>query len=226
MKFTPLILLSAALLTLPACDTVDRLMGSLDDTARSPESHLVREPTSNALINDCPDVKIVDELSMLTEFTNAAMPDDSNTISRAHVSMGESTCTYTERSVTMDVKLVFDSELGPRAKVKDSDTPFVSYPFFVAVTDEDGRILAKEVFAASMTYASNEKTHTYTENIRQVVPLRRREDGRDHKVLIGFQLTAEQLAFNRRFMAMHAPLAPVQQAPAAAPPISIMRQGY
>ncbi len=214
--------------TLTACDKVDRFMTSLDPRITKPDSHLVREPTSNALINDCPDVKVVEELSLLTEFTNPALPTNDSMISRAHLALGQSTCTYTERSVSIDVRLSFESELGPRAKMKQSDTPFVSYPFFVAVTDDEGRILAKEVFAASMTFGKDETRHTYTEALRHVIPIYDREDAREHKVLVGFQLTSDQLAFNRRFMAMHSPIVPtpmpLSSQPYNAPgaPVSIM----
>ena len=232
MNFRVLILSVFLVTTLTACAKIDRFMTGLDPRITRPDSHLVREPTSAALINDCPDVKIVEELSLLTEFTNPALPTNETMISRAHLALGQSTCTYTERSVSVDVRLSFESELGPRAKMKDSDTPFVSYPFFVAVTDDEGRILAKEVFAASMTFGKDETRHTYTEALRHVIPINDREDAREHKVLVGFQLTSDQLAFNRRFMAMHSPIAPtpmpLSREPLDAPgaPVSITPSGY
>ena len=70
-----------------------------------------------------------------------------------------------------------------------------SYPYFVAVTDEDGKILAKEIFAASVSYSSEQETIKQIETINQLLPKTR--DASDYTVLLGFQLNEEQLIYNR-----------------------------
>ena len=96
--------------------------------------------------------------------------------------------------------MAFESTLGEKGKLRKNDKPFFSYPFFVAVTDPKGVIMAKEIFSASMTYDRNEDSHTYYESMRQLIPLDRKSSAKRHKVLLGFQLDPAQLKYNRQNM--------------------------
>lgn len=98
------------------------------------------------------------------------------------------------------MKLIFNGKLGPKGREKVSDKPFFSYPYFVAVTSPGGKIMAKEIFAASMTYGSHESTHSYFEKLREVIPISSKENAKNYKILIGFQVTKDQLAYNRANM--------------------------
>ncbi|MCD8562880.1 MAG: hypothetical protein LRY54_02235, partial [Alphaproteobacteria bacterium] len=145
----------------------------------------------------CPEVKIVDELSSLSEFSDVSDPADYNLVS--HVTLGESqsSCTYDGQNAVVDLKLVFDGQIGPKGRLKPSDKPTFAYPFFIAVTDENSNIKAKEVFGASVTYAAGEDHHTYYESLRQIIPVENGLEGGKFKVLVGFQLSPDQLRYNR-----------------------------
>lgn len=203
MKPSKFFLIACSALALSGCKTVvDDFMYDLNNVV---ENASFTEPTTpapnfNAPVEDrCPKIEIVDELSSFSDF-NGSMRDN-NLISRVNLSQVESSCSIQRKQVAIDLKLAFNGELGPRAKMKSSDKPFFSYPFFVAVTNQNGVILAKEVFAASMTYERNEQTHTYFESLRQLIPISNADHARRFRVMIGFQLTEDQLAYNRRNMA-------------------------
>ena len=116
------------------------------------------------------------------------------------MSESQSTCTYNDRSVTVDLKLAFDGNLGPKGRKTSKDKPFFSYPFFVAVTSPSGKILAKEIFAASMTYDAGQNEQIYFETLRQIIPTDNRSQGAGYKVMIGFQLAEKQLDYNRKII--------------------------
>ena len=63
-----------------------------------------------------------------------------------------------------------------------------------------GKILAKEVFSASMIYAQGEDYKSYKETLRQIIPLNDTKQGKKYKVLVGFQLSQEQLNYNRQIL--------------------------
>jgi len=156
--------------------------------------------SANNINKNCPQIVVVDELSALSEFADISRAEESNLISRVQMQAASSNCIYNAGTVRADVKLVFESVLGQRGKAQNNDRPFFSYPFFVAVTDANNNILAKEVFAASMTYERDENRHTYYENLRQIIPIERRADGPKYKILVGFQLSDKQLEYNRDTM--------------------------
>ena len=82
-----------------------------------------------------------------------------NLISRIDLKSAESTCRLASKSAIVDVRLIFQGKLGAKGRQTRTDKPFFSYPFFVAVTSPNGKIMAKEIFAASMTYGPM-KRHT------------------------------------------------------------------
>lgn len=160
------------------------------------------DPRSEQFVvsGNCPTVEIVNELSMLSEYMDVANPQADNLLSSVHLSQAESDCTYSGKNATVDIKLAFEGMLGPRGRTSASDKPFFSYPFFVAVTAPDGKILAKEVFGASMTYGTDQDTQTYYESLRQIIPIADPARGARYKVLVGFQLSQDQLNQNRAFI--------------------------
>lgn len=208
-SFTRSIAYSACLLgttlTLGACQTFEGLkddFAKIDFSSFTPA--IVADPEdkhSNFLIDgDCPRIEVVDELSMLSEYTNPDNPNQSERISGVEIIKADSTCEYNDRSVTVDLKLTFNGNLGPQGKMTPSDTPFFSYPYFVAVTSPNDKILAKEIFAASMTYDANQNAKTYHETLRQIIPADNRTIGSRYKIMVGFQLTRDQLAENRAIL--------------------------
>ncbi len=198
MKPLRYLVIAIGILSLAACQTMDGILEDFD-SLQLPALMSGEDSADNLTYSGhCPAVDKMHELSMLSEFTNPSDPSEENLISRAAIANLETTCNYDERSVTVDLKMTFDGILGPRGRSSENDKPFYSYPFFIAIAENNGRILAKEIFAASMTYDRGENRHTYYENMRQIIPLEYRDRGNRYKIIIGFQLSPDQLAYNRR----------------------------
>ncbi len=184
----------ATLFILPACETWDGLVQDIESVKASAFESTGQEI---ALLDSCPETKVVDELGSLNEFSDTSNPRVENLISRVDITQIESSCIHNEKSIAVDLKLTFEGELGQKAKLHNNDMPFLSYPFFVAITAPNDDIIAKEVFAASMTYGRDENHHTYHESLRQIIPIQNLSRAGRYKVLIGFQLSRDQLAYNR-----------------------------
>lgn len=200
MKLFKFLLTASACLLLSGCQTMDNLMKDFNTLAEQGTNmpRMVDASSAPSIEDNCPRINIVDELSSLSEF--AGDMTENNLVSRVNLYQVESSCSIQRKQVSIDLKLAFDGSLGPKAKMRNNDKPFFSYPFFVAVTNQDGVVLAKEVFAASMTYERNEDTHTYYENLRQLIPIGNADQASRFTVMLGFQLSEDQLDYNRRFM--------------------------
>ncbi|MGH1404575.1 MAG: hypothetical protein ACRBDL_10050 [Alphaproteobacteria bacterium] len=187
---------------LSACQTVNAIQDDVDALADGvpPMAQVHTGTTESLLKNQCPEVQIVDDLSSLSDFEDPKKTSKKRLVSRVDLKSAESTCKIASKSVTVDLKLIFNGALGEKGREKSSDKPFFSYPFFVAVTAPNGKIMAKEIFAASLTYGPNEQTHTYFEKLRQIIPIQNKSKAHMYKVLIGFQVTPDQLKYNRKNM--------------------------
>lgn len=144
----------------------------------------------------CPEVRIVDDLNQVHQFEDAAVPKDSENISVIRMTNIKDYCSIVKNNVAIDMTVAFDGALGPKARAKDTDKPSFAYPYFVAITNNQGNIIAKEVFAVTMSYEAGKDEETRTEQIRQLIPTGAGNPG-SYRVLVGFQLNDQELAYNR-----------------------------
>ncbi len=202
MKLLNTIICCFALIGLNACQTLDALESDVYDLSQGtvPVANVVTGSSERLLTNPCPQVEIVDDLSSISDFTNPKKQKKDNLISRVDIKSAESTCKLASKSAIVDLKVIFDGLLGTKGRTKSADKPFFSYPFFIAVTSPSGKIMAKEIFAASLTYDANETNHLYSENLRQIIPITSKKHANQYRILIGFQVTPDQLAYNRKHM--------------------------
>ncbi len=104
-------------------------------------------------------------------------------------------CRYIEQQLTADVIVDIVATRGPAGRL-DAGT---SLPFFVAVTrSADGSVVAKQIFDSAIEVPRGRRRGGVREEIRQVIQLAPDEEGSAYQIVVGFQLTPEQLAFNRR----------------------------
>jgi hypothetical protein len=170
-------------------------MGSLELPTLDPEAPDTR--TEELVLNaDCPQVEVVQELNAVNQFT-AGGAQAPNLVAGARFGQVQMSCEYTPsaKSVTVDMKVNVDGYTGPQSG--SVSPPVFNHQYFVAVTDTQGDIMAKEVFTATHDFSNGQPQQLYQDDLRQIIPVPDREYGSKYKVLIGFQLTRDQLAYNR-----------------------------
>jgi hypothetical protein len=204
MKLSTLAFIVISTFALSACgSTFEGLkedFGNLSAATSNKMADLRTKNTNSALVvstdSTCPPIIIDPQLDSMAEFEDMEKPNEDSFISRVALTRTQSLCTLTDGALEMRLDMTFSSELGPKARRKKSDRPFFAYPYFISVTDSSGQELAKEIFAASMTYEAGQESVELIETINQNLPLN--EDGSipSYQVHIGFQLTDEQLFYN------------------------------
>tara|TARA_R110000868_G_scaffold76499_2_gene219891 strand:- start:36451 stop:37014 length:564 start_codon:yes stop_codon:yes gene_type:complete len=106
-----------------------------------------------------------------------------------------SLCSYSgERPILANLELDMGFGRGPAA-VGESHT----YEYFVAVTRRDTAVIAKEVFPVTVRFNAGQDRVFRTETIDAISIPRANADtsGINFEILVGFELTPEELAFNR-----------------------------
>jgi len=144
----------------------------------------------------CPPIIVDPQLKSLTEFYDEKNPSSNTIVSSVHLARASSSCEQGPEYITLTIELAFDGKLGPKARRKKSDQTFFAYPYFVSVRDNDGNEVVKEMFAASMTYSSNQNKQSLVETIRQKLPRNNKGNLPSYQVHVGFQLTENQLFYN------------------------------
>ncbi len=144
--------------------------------------------------NTCPEVEMIDDLASYYDFGGGS-GGENNLVSGVNMTKGNTTCAFGPKSVAVDTQIIFNGRVGAKGKSM-GNSPVYSYPYFVAIMAPGGKILAKEVFAAPLNYSSGD-TQGHIESFRQIIPSYSQENAGKHKIAIGFQLTKEQLDYNR-----------------------------
>ena len=124
---------------LAACSTANQAYYDIEGAAE----RYADPPKALVDYGRCPTVTVVEELGYVSEYMNASAAPRLK--SRAYMEKGDSTCLYEDRSVSVDVTLDFHGQLGDKVRLRASDDPLFSYPFFVAITDRGGKIMAKQI---------------------------------------------------------------------------------
>lgn len=144
----------------------------------------------------CPPVIIDPQLSTLTEFYDEQKTSDSQKVSSVHLARASTICNNDADYLTLQIDLAFDGKLGPKARRKSGDQTFFAYPYFIAVKDNDGNEIVKELFAASMTYGSKLNSQSIVETVRQKLPYNNDGTLPSYQIHVGLQLTQSQLFYN------------------------------
>jgi hypothetical protein len=99
-----------------------------------------------------------------------------------------------DRSIEMSLSAGFSVERGAAAEGRVLDLPW-----FVAVVAPGDQVLSRQRFVERITFGRNEtRTTGKSEPVSLSLPVGEDRRASDYRILVSFELTAEDLALNRR----------------------------
>lgn len=191
-RFVPACLGLSAMLLASGCAGVD--MTGLDDTPNA---------------GPCPVAGVLYDANRVVEVKGAERHENVGFTGAVEGVRGY--CRYVGTNpITMEIEIDFAFGKGPKA-----DGSSKSYPVFVTVTRRDRTVLAKEKFNVNVNFPAGSDIVRLTETVPGITIPRANEtvSGTNFEVIVGFDLTPEQIAYNRsgtRFMINVAPSAKPQ----------------
>lgn len=101
---------------------------------------------------------------------------------------------YGERPILANLELDMGFGRGPAAQGSEN-----TYEYFIAITRRDTAVIHREIFPIRVRFNEGEDRVYMTETIDAISIPRAQPDtsGANFEILVGFELTEEQLAFNR-----------------------------
>ena len=137
----------------------------------------------------CPSVAILADTSTVSVFVR---PGDPTTVAaEATISGLNSACQANDKRVEVEIAFQIDALRG-----STTSAPAIEVPFFIAVTDAQGRVLGKDIFFSRLTFDETGDATT-VEQLVEDIPLADGESPVGFQVVIGFQLTPEELQYNQ-----------------------------
>ena len=141
----------------------------------------------------CPRISVVRDAERVTLFRAGSGRDVNDIEFEAEVGEIRAACEVKGNQVSVRVSVALLAARGAAAQNKPA--PF---SFFVAVTDPTGKIVGKEVFESPIEFKPGQQRSGSAEEIDETIPLASGMRAEDYDILIGFQLSADQLEYNRR----------------------------
>jgi hypothetical protein len=154
----------------------------------------------------CPYVKVLYDAARYLEFKDYAHPSTTGVGYTGEIQGLSSGCSYGAKDpITVKMELLFAFGRGPMASGGGKD-----YQYWVAVTDRNQEVLAKEYFTVRANFPSGADRVLVTDHVDGIkIP---RADttvsGSNFEVLVGFDVTPEMAGFNRDGKRFHANAGP------------------
>ena len=142
----------------------------------------------------CPPVGWLYDVARYVQFADPSDETYTKIAYTAEITDVRSFCRYAGKD-PLDAQLEIDFAFGKGpAADKDSHT----YPYFVAVTRRNGKVLAKEYYNVEADF-NGKKLDGKTESFSKILIPRLDESiaGTNFEIVVGFDLSADQLEFNR-----------------------------
>ncbi len=141
----------------------------------------------------CPSVALLGDAGDLTRYAGAGR-DVTDLALAARITAVQGSCARSGASIVRaTVTVLADVARGPAMTGRT-----VNVPYFVAVT-ENGRILDKHEFVATVDFPPNVTRVAFTgPEITSDLAVTSEKNASVYKIFIGFSLTAEELAYNRK----------------------------
>ena len=143
----------------------------------------------------CPLMGVLYESSRLIEF-RAPGERLANVGFTGEINSVRGLCTYSgAKPIDMNMNIQMSFGRGPMAMQEETRV----YRYWVAVTRTNVGPIGKQYFDVEVKFPRGAQVVTHTEEIKRIIIPRANKDvaGQSFEVLVGFELTPEQLAFNR-----------------------------
>lgn len=143
----------------------------------------------------CPVLGVLGKASSVTKFGPGGGQAPENVSWQAEIANADLDCVYTtdlldEMEVNMRVNMI-----GRHGPAGGPDTARVEY--FVVITDRTGTIVTKKIFPATINFGGQQQV-AITEEIWQLYRLETGGGGSLYEVWVGFQLSDDEVEYNRR----------------------------
>jgi hypothetical protein len=139
----------------------------------------------------CPTVTRIGEATRLTRFVPGGH-DLTDVAFEAKIGGITGNCSADEKAVRVQMNAQFIADRGPADKERKA--PF---SYFVAIADNDDNVLARQDFDTVVAFPGTQTRNGVEEQLDQIIPIKKGQQGSDFHIYIGFDLTPEEIAYNR-----------------------------
>jgi hypothetical protein len=141
----------------------------------------------------CPGGYVPSDASKVTRFRDGPGRDLTDIVNEGQIQDILIQCQYRKNIVDIDLQIAVLAARGPADRSRVAE-----FQYFVAIVDPQQNILAKEPFSVRFEFNDNRTQLGKIEEISPRLPLPDPSKADTYRVVVGFQLTPDELAWNRK----------------------------
>jgi hypothetical protein len=143
----------------------------------------------------CPGVSLVPDVNEAAFYRETPGRDLTDVRFRAAVGDAKGSCAYKGDTLQMDMTVLLLAERGPAL----GDREPADFEYFVALADNQRQIVSKSVFKGRVVFPAGQDRVGFPDDLT-IGPVRlpNADLGPEYTILLGLQLTPEQVELNRR----------------------------
>lgn len=141
----------------------------------------------------CPRASVPADVSTVTKFRDGPGRDLTDVVVEGEIVEIAATCRYDRRGVDVSLQVAIAGSRGPADRARAA-----SLDYFVALVDPQQNVVAKEIFRVQIAFPDNQARSGLVDEIEPRIPIADPARASEYQILVGFQLTPEELDWNRR----------------------------
>lgn len=178
-----------------AAAPADDITSAEHAAAPAPEN---RTPIAGAP-TECPGVEVLPDTKSITYFDDPEGKPSGALVARASLVDIKGGCDYTADGLIVDIDMIMQGKITDKGRYEGRTDleAFMTFPYFVAIMDPNGKMIDKKIMATAMRFKPQIDDLDHAEKITQTIPLANIADGPKYTITVGFQLNRAQLEYNR-----------------------------
>lgn len=144
------------------------------------------------IVYRCPAVFILEDAKDLTRFKAGPGRDITDILFEAEIVNFVGDCDYDEGQAEIELSVQIRVERGPANRGRK-----VEFEYFVAIPEFRNQVEGKSIFNVVGEFEGNRTRMIYQDDLDMTIPVKVPTDGAALEIVLGFQLTPEELKFNR-----------------------------
>jgi len=144
-------------------------------------------------VGRCPQTAILDDPSQIVRFKPDTDKGPGDLLFHTRIKTFAGECEFDEKEIALDLRIAMETLRGPANEKSEA-----GFTYFVAVLGTDKKVLVRQRFPLLVKFESTEMRMDFTEAVTVYIPRRKGDSTSDYLVYLGYEMTPEELAYNRR----------------------------
>lgn len=140
----------------------------------------------------CPEVRVLEDLGELVRYKPGPGRDITDIVLEAEFTRVAGECNVGDESIEVGLYIGMNASLGPAERRETAEVNMI-----MAIADAEKNIISRRVMPIEFTFTGNSSKIYYQERFLAEIPREKDDSPEGYSIYLGYELSREELEFNR-----------------------------